>query len=146
MEKHGSIAERPGFTTGGDVVSFGPFRLNLSKRLLTRDGALVPLGGRALDVLIRLGTQPGVIVGKTALMAAAWPRRRVEENNLTVQMAAVRRVLGTTAGGHSFIQTVSGRGYVLLADTASSGGVEERPSPRPAEVVSRITRATGLGG
>ena len=87
---------------------FGPFRLDRRNRSLTRDGVSVPLGGRAFDTLAVLAIASGATVSKEVLLDAVWPGLTVEENNLQVQMSALRRVLG-----EGWIVTVPGRGYRL---------------------------------
>ncbi len=99
-----------------DPVSFGPFRLDPRRRLLTRDGAEVPLGERALDVLCALVGADGAVLTKAELMAQAWPGLTVEENNLQVQVYALRRALGEDGDARGFIRTVSGRGYRFVGD------------------------------
>ncbi|MCX7366479.1 MAG: winged helix-turn-helix domain-containing protein [Alphaproteobacteria bacterium] len=111
------------------VIRFGAFRLLPAQRQLTRDGAPVPLGSRAMDLLLHLTAHAGEIVSKRALMQAVWPDRIVEENNLTVHMAALRRALDDTVEGRPLIQTVSGRGYMFVGAT-----VVEAEAPRPASV------------
>jgi adenylate cyclase len=71
----------------------------------------VPIGTRARDILALLLEQPGALVSKEAIMDAVWPNVVVEPNNLTVQIAALRRVLDGGRVGDSCIQTVAGRGY-----------------------------------
>ena len=102
------------------VIRFGAFRLLPAQRQLSRDGAAVPLGSRAMDLLLHLSRHAGVIQSKRDLMQAVWPNRTVEENNLTVHMAALRRALDDTIEGQPLIQTVSGRGYMFVAASVSS--------------------------
>ncbi len=71
----------------------------------------VSIGTRARDILALLLEQPGVLVSKEAIMDAVWPNVVVEPNNLTVQIAALRRVLDGGRVGDSCVQTVAGRGY-----------------------------------
>jgi predicted ATPase/DNA-binding winged helix-turn-helix (wHTH) protein len=97
------------------LIRFGAFRLLPAQRQLLRDGAPVPLGARAMDLLLHLTANPGTVVTKQALMKAVWPDRIVEENNLTVNMTALRRALGEQTDGQPMIQTVTGRGYVFVA-------------------------------
>ena len=73
---------------------FGPLRLNRQNRSLTRDGVAVPLGGRAFDTLAVLASAPSATVGKEALLDAVWPGLTVAENNLQVQVSALRKALG----------------------------------------------------
>jgi TolB-like protein len=88
-------------------VVLGAFTFDPDSGLLSREGRPVPLGGRALAVLTALAAAGGV-VSKDALLAAAWPGVTVEEGNLTVQIAALRRILGDET-----ILTVPRVGYRL---------------------------------
>ncbi len=103
----------------GEQVRFGPFQLSLARRELRRDGQLVEVGQRALDLLAALLAQAGQAVSKEQLTAAAWGRRAVEPSNLTVQVASLRRILAdngiASATSQQFIRTVPGYGYVFAA-------------------------------
>lgn len=79
------------------------------RRLLVR-GAEVSVGGRAFDLLCVLVASRGRVVGKDELLDAVWPGLVVEENNISVQIAALRKLLGP-----GVITTVAGRGYQLSA-------------------------------
>ena len=102
-----------------DIV-LGPFRLDSLGRCLTRDGASVPLGGRALDVLAVLADGVGETVGKGTILDRVWPGLTVEENNLHVQISTLRRVLGD-----DWIVTVPGRGYRLLVPATGRPSTSE---------------------
>src|SRR5882724_9143682 len=80
-------------------------------------GGFVPvaIGSRALDVLGVLVDRHGRLVSKDDIIAAVWPETVVEESNLTVQIAALRRVLDRGRSEGSSIQTVVGRGYRFVA-------------------------------
>lgn len=80
------------------------------------------LGSRAADILAVLLREPGALVTKNELMDAVWPGVTVEANNLTVQVAALRRVLDEGVAGPSCIQTIPGRGYRLLCQVDGAGG------------------------
>jgi hypothetical protein len=67
---------------GKDGLSFGPFRLTAGERLLTRDGAPVELGARALDILIALVSTPNEVISKENLLSRVWPDVTVEESSL----------------------------------------------------------------
>ena len=109
----------------GDVFLFDGFRLDRrGGGLYRRDecGVFVPMaiGSRALAILGVLVEQPGKLVSRDAIMAAVWPATVVEDNNLSTQIAALRRVLDRGRGEGSCIQTVSGRGYRFVAPVAKS--------------------------
>ena len=76
---------------------FGAFELAVDERRLLADGRPVPLGGRAFDLLCVLAEHADRVVSKDELFARVWPGLVVEDNNLTVQVSALRRVLGTGA-------------------------------------------------
>src|SRR5215467_10284424 len=89
----------------------GPFRLDPAMDTLFRGGEPVSLGQRAVSLLRVLVEQRGIPVSKDALMEAAWAGLTVEESNLAVQIAALRRVFGEERGGESWIETLPRRGY-----------------------------------
>ena len=94
-------------------VSFGPFAFDPESGVLTRDGQAVPLGGRAAPLLEALVRAGGATVGKAELMEAGWPGVVVEEGNLSVQIAALRKLLGQRPDGTDWITTVARVGYRL---------------------------------
>jgi DNA-binding winged helix-turn-helix (wHTH) protein len=75
----------------------------------------IPVGSRALDVLVALVGRAGDLVSRDEIIAAAWPATVIGDNNLNVQIAALRRVLDVGRADGSYIQTVPGRGYRLVA-------------------------------
>jgi predicted ATPase/DNA-binding winged helix-turn-helix (wHTH) protein len=101
-------------------ISFGPFRLLPTRRLLLKDDKPVRLGSRALDLLIALIDRPGVLVSKPELIAKVWPRTFVDERNLKVHIAALRRALADGQAGNRYIATVAGRGYCFVAPVIQS--------------------------
>jgi DNA-binding winged helix-turn-helix (wHTH) protein len=100
--------------TTGEIFLFEGFRLD-RRGLFRRDEdvAFVPvaIGTRSLDVLRALIAAHGDLVSKDEIMAAVWPGIVVEDNNLTVQMSALRRILDHGRAEGSCVQTVAGRGY-----------------------------------
>lgn len=91
------------------VYRFGPFELQAADHVLTRAGRRVALSPKAFDVLRLLVERQGHVVGKRELLDALWPDTFVEEANLSVQVAAARKALGTDGAG--LIETVAKRGY-----------------------------------
>ena len=89
---------------------FGPFRLDARLGLLLRGPQPIALGQRAVALLRLLLARAGEPVTKDMLIEAAWPGLAVEENNLTVQIAALRKVLDE-ADGAGWIETLPRRGY-----------------------------------
>lgn len=90
---------------------FGPFSLDVRRGVLTRAGVPVELGHRALSLLHALLRADGQAVTKGELMDAAWPGLVVEESNLSVQVAALRKALGANPAGSSWIATIARVGY-----------------------------------
>ncbi|HEV7259649.1 MAG TPA: winged helix-turn-helix domain-containing protein [Bosea sp. (in: a-proteobacteria)] len=95
--------------------AFGPFVLLPGQQKLLHDGSPVRIRGRALDILALLVARPGEVIEKNDLIAGAWPNIFVDESNLKVNIAALRRVLGDGKGAATYIATVSGRGYRFVA-------------------------------
>jgi TolB-like protein/Flp pilus assembly protein TadD len=89
----------------------GPFRLDTQAGILFRGAEPVALGQRAVALLQVFVERPGIPVSKDALIEAAWADLSVEESNLTVQIAALRRVFGEEPGGEHWIETLPRRGY-----------------------------------
>jgi Tol biopolymer transport system component/DNA-binding winged helix-turn-helix (wHTH) protein len=101
---------------------FGDFRLDAAKRLLLREGVVVPLTPKAFDVLLLLVSRQGHVVSKEELMNRVWPDTIVEENNLNVNVSLLRKTLGEKPNDHQFIVTVPGLGYQFVAEVRSVGG------------------------
>lgn len=95
----------------GSSLAFGPFRLDLDTDTLFGDAGRIALGSRGCALLRALLEARGALVLKSALMDAGWPGLAVEESNLSVQIAAIRRTLGD-----DWIATVSRRGYRFVGD------------------------------
>ena len=103
---------RPSRTAGDAVLEFGRFRLLLCRRQLIADGVPVEVGSRALDLLLALIEADGSLVTKSELLRRVWPGMVVAEDNLKVQIAALRKALGKD---RDFISTEFGRGYRFAA-------------------------------
>lgn len=116
------------------IYEFGPFRLDLLKRLLLRGGEVVRLTSKAFETLTLLVENRGCVVEKSDLMKRLWPDSFVEEINLTVQISAVRKALGETPGENRYIVTVPKRGYSFVADLSLSAN--EQPGGRREEWVA----------
>lgn len=93
------------------TFQFGPYRLDAGAKTLFRASEPVALGRRAVVLLECLLEQAGTPVSKDTLIAFAWPGLAIEDSNLTVQIAAVRREFEVGAGEMSWIETLPRRGY-----------------------------------
>ena len=103
------------------AFEFGPFRLDTEAEILFREGRPIVLGQRAVALLRLLLERAGAPVSKDALFEAAWPGLAVEDSNLTVQIAAMRRVFDG-AGGGEWIETLPRRGYRYVGPAVIVGG------------------------
>src|SRR2546430_1031987 len=96
-------------------LRFGPFELNVGERSLKKANQVIPLGGRAYDILIALLENAGEVVGKAELIARAWPDVTVEEGSLRVHLSALRKALGDGQFGDKYIAHIQGHGYSFIA-------------------------------
>jgi len=103
------------------LYEFGPFRLDVTERLLWRDDKPVTIPPMAFDTLVALVERHGHLVLKDELLKIVWPDSFVEEGNLTNNISILRKALGESAGEHRYIETVPRRGYRFVA------AVEEAP-------------------
>ena len=97
------------------LYEFKEFRLDVTRRILLRDGKLVALAPKALETLLVLVENSGRVVEKSELIKRVWPDSFVEEINLTVHISSLRKVLGETPDEHHYIVTVPRRGYTFVA-------------------------------
>jgi Tol biopolymer transport system component/DNA-binding winged helix-turn-helix (wHTH) protein len=98
------------------IYEFDDFHLETDQRKLMRRGELIPLHGKAFEMLVVLIRNSGRLLTKDELFQLVWPDQIVEESNLTVNMSAIRRALGERASNPRYITTVSGLGYRFTAD------------------------------
>jgi len=108
------------------TYELGPFRLDPEAGMLTRCGMPTALGPRAVAVLNALVEHANEYVPKGRIIDAAWPDVVVEESNLSVQIAAIRRVLAQ-AGGEGWIETLARRGYRFVGPVNE---LHDRPAQR----------------
>jgi adenylate cyclase len=94
-------------------LQFSDFTLNRHLRELRRDGVLLPVSGKAFDLLAYMVENPGRPLSKSELLDAVWPETSVEEANLSQNVFLLRKVLGSGAEGP--IKTLPGRGYQFAA-------------------------------
>ena len=99
------------------ILAFGGFVLDVRNRSFRGpDGTPLEISSRAFETLYVLVSHPHELIDKHRLMAAVWPNRIVEENNLNQQISTLRKLLGETPGDHRFIVTVTGQGYRFVCD------------------------------
>src|SRR5229473_6263616 len=120
-------------------LRFGPFELNVAERSLKKANQVIPLGGRAYDILIALLENAGEVVTKAELIAKAWPDVTVEEGSLRVHLSALRKALGDGQFGSKYIANMQGHGYSFIAPVtrlpadrnrnSASAGLSNLPPP-----------------
>jgi len=122
------------------VYEFGPFVLDEKEQLLTRNGNAVPLTPKVFDILLLLVQNSGSLVSKQSLLGKIWPDAFVEEANLNVNVATLRKALGERPTEHHFIETIPKRGYRFVANVVKlKVGCDSRhctatkPDSKPAE-------------
>jgi len=135
-------------------LKFGPFELSIGERVLRREGEVLPLGGRALDILIYLADRPGEVIAKQELMDRVWSDVTVEEGSLRVHVAAIRKALADGQFGNRYIANIKGRGYSFVGTVVPlSGGTESRSDRtrhqgrlpvRPLTMIGRETVISGV--
>jgi predicted ATPase/DNA-binding winged helix-turn-helix (wHTH) protein len=137
----------PGGQPAKDAVSFGPFRLSPSARLLEKDAIPLQIGGRALDLLIALVEQAGEVVSKADLFTKVWMDVTVDEGSLRFHISALRKVLGDGKSGARYIVNAPGRGYSFVAPVSRSA---TQPAALPASepalpptLPAQLTRMVG---
>ena len=131
-------------------LSFGPFELLFGQRELRRDGVVLPLGSRALDILVYLAERPGEVIAKKELIDRVWSDVNVEEGSLRVHVAAIRKALGDGKFGNRYIANIQGRGYsfvgsvIGLDDSATHTAVQQSHGTLPARPRRMIGRGPVL--
>jgi predicted ATPase/DNA-binding winged helix-turn-helix (wHTH) protein len=131
-----------------EQISFGSFRLYPARQLLLDGEKPVPLGSRARDILIALLEKPGQLIGKEELIARVWPNTFVEDGNLKVHVAALRKALGDGHAGNRYITNVPGRGYSFVAPIARLQRQESAtrtpvPDEKPQDLPPPLARMVG---
>src|SRR5271169_1294251 len=135
------------------IYAFGPFRLDVAAGILFRGAEPVALGQRAVALLQILVEGEGNPISKDRLIESAWPGLAIEESNLPVQIAALRRVFAEEPGGDSWIETLPRRGYRYVGPVAvkeqenqSAAGNEQpalAPHNKPSLAVMPFTNMSG---
>lgn len=103
-------------TDSDKAFSFGDFELSGAKRTLLKRGEPLALNSKTFDLLLTLVENHGKVLSKDELLDKVWESRFVEENNLTVQISALRKIFGEKKNEHQFIATIPGKGYKFVAE------------------------------
>ena len=124
------------------IIEFSRFTVNLHRREFFADGKPINLGSRAFDVLVELIKARGTVLSKDELINRVWPDRVIDENNLQIQISALRKALGPD---RDLIHTVAGRGYhftgeIFGAKIAAPGDSSLPRTNLPGSIVQLIGR------
>ena len=128
------------------LYEFGKFRCDPAEHLLFCDGAPVSLAPKAFEILVIFIQSNGRLMTKEELMQKVWPDTFVEEANLTINISALRKVLGDTTGNQQFIETVPKRGYRFLASVKELDHDASPPLQNPENGVSTSTSVRSVWG
>jgi len=118
---------RPGAFAAWQI---GPFELSSRARVLRRDGVILPLGGRAFDILIYLAERPGEVIAKQELLDRVWSDVTVQEGSIRVHVSAIRKALGDDRFGNHYIANIKGRGYSFVGTVVPLAGSAESRNHR----------------
>ena len=133
-------------------LEFQGFRLDpVNRVLLDPQGEEVALKPKVFDTLHVLAANQGRVVSKDDLLKEVWPDATVEENNLSQNISALRRIFSEKPGDKRFIETVAGRGFRFIPPVQRVSGSDapelspitsERDQPRPLQFpVTRSRRS-----
>ncbi len=129
--------------TADAAVEFGRFRVLLRQRQLLADGVPVEFGTRAFDLLLVLLEADGLLVSKEELLSRVWPGIVVADENLKVQVSALRKALGAD---RDVIHTEFGRGYRFIGVLRSNAGRDASQRPTRATLRSAPTLSSLVSG
>jgi adenylate cyclase len=139
-----ATVDTPGLHT---VYRFGDFVLHGGRLFRCEETGLrtpVHLGSRALDVLTVLVRRAGELVSKRSIIDAVWPRTVVEDSNLAVQIAALRRILDGGNRDASCIRTITGRGYRFVGPVSVQTSRDQLPGQASVTNVMALTRRLSI--
>lgn len=133
-----------------DIIAFGAFQLNRTRAELLKDGTPLPLGSRAIGILLALTQRAGEILSSRELLRRVWQNTVVEEGTVRVHVALLRKILRDADPDNDYVQNVTGRGYRFVMPVShhdESGAAKSVHSPPSAVVrlpVSQPLRRNNL--
>ena len=133
-------------TSHTPVFLFEGFCLDPAHRLLKRGEDGVALHPKAFELLLMLVENRDRVLTKNELMNTIWESQFVEENNLAVQISALRKVFGERSGENRYIVTVPGRGYQFVADVKIANGQPSFATAAKRQEIDFTFPATKLNG
>jgi DNA-binding winged helix-turn-helix (wHTH) protein/pimeloyl-ACP methyl ester carboxylesterase len=121
------------------VYEFGPFRLEIVERRLLRGSQPISLRAKVFDTLCVLVQNAGRLLTKDDLLKAIWPDTVVEENNLNHTISVLRKALGESATGQTYIETVPRVGYRFVTKVTPVAGTAIRDAAFQSPIGSKIS-------
>ncbi|HJX90613.1 MAG TPA: winged helix-turn-helix domain-containing protein [Pyrinomonadaceae bacterium] len=118
------------------IYEFGPFRIDMERYLLLRDGEPIPLSPKVFETLLFLVENRGRVGKKDEIINSVWPDTFVEESNLAQNVFLLRKALREEKNEHRYIVTIPGVGYRFVAPVREFDGPNASPEPAPARVSS----------
>lgn len=124
---------------------FDDFEIDGERRILLKGGRPVALKPKGLDLLLALVENHGIVVSKNDLLDAVWQDQFVEEKNLSVHIAAIRKALGERKDENRFIATVAGTGYKFVAplEIRSNSILVEKQTIQHIDIEDELTEDPG---
>ena len=127
------------------LLEFGPFRLDVRRRLVWKGDVLLEVPPKAAELLAALASEPGEVVSKEELLRRVWPDTFVEEANLSVNVSILRKALGEQPDGRAWIQTVARRGYRFLGAVRAQARAPRSLAVLPFRSLGRDEAEDALG-
>ena len=124
------------------LYEFGRFRCDPAEHLLFCDGKPVPLAPKAFEILTILIKSNGRLLTKDELMQKVWPDTFVEDANLTINISALRKLLGDSTGDQQYIETIPKRGYRFLAPVTEFRDDGKASEPMHSPEIARVAHAS----
>ena len=115
-------------TPHNQCFEFGPYQLDLSRRVLLCDGETISLTPKATEILIKLVSKAGQVVEKDQLLKEVWPNTFVEEANLSQNIFTLRKALRDDRNEPKYIETIAKRGYRFVGSVkGNTTGSNSKP-------------------
>jgi DNA-binding winged helix-turn-helix (wHTH) protein/TolB-like protein len=133
----------PAATASPEKLRIGEWIVEPELNQLANASATVRVEPKAMAVLCYLAERPGQVVSREALLGAVWPGVVVGDDSLTQVVIKLRKALGDAAGKPAYIQTISKRGYRLVAPVVKSGAAGAGGSPHEQSPAERTRRRLG---
>lgn len=127
------------FRAQGQKYEFGGFQLDTAEGVLRQAGKILPLTPKALQALELLLRNSGRVVSRAEMLESLWPDTHVEESNLTVTISILRKALGDSENGTTFVETVPKRGYRFVLPVKTSSNDRHGPDHFASMQVLRLT-------